>query len=153
MSRGGARLNSGRPRKTAAQHELESTVPAKLNPLGPRYSVDAPDKPDYIAANAIAAAEWDRVVPLLIEQRVITHAFPAALENYCSSYADVVAGEQAKAQPEFSPSAPMPEVQDEEDAILANMVLCRRIEFTSPIGSEYLDAARLLNSSAWRPVY
>jgi len=54
MSRGGARLNAGRPRKTAAQHELAVTVPARPNPNEPRYAVEAPDKPAYIAANAIS---------------------------------------------------------------------------------------------------
>jgi len=51
----------------------------------------------------VASEEWNRVLPLLLEQRVITPAFRAALENYVLAYADVVVGEQLKGQPGFSP--------------------------------------------------
>ena len=63
MRRGGARLNAGRPRKTAAQHELQGTGPARLNPNEPKYAVEAPEMPAYLAANSIAATEWLRVMP------------------------------------------------------------------------------------------
>jgi P27 family predicted phage terminase small subunit len=95
-------LNAGRPRKTRAQHELHGTTPARPNLQEPQYPIEAPGKPAYIAANAIASAEWDRVLPMLIEQRVMTPAFRAALENYVTAYADVVAGERLKAEPGFA---------------------------------------------------
>src|SRR5215203_3014316 len=104
MARGGARLGAGRPRKPRAQHELNGTVrPSRMNPHEPQYASEAPEKPAYIAANVVAADEWDRVMPLLLSQRVITPAFRAALEAYVSSYSDVVVGETLKAQPGFTP--------------------------------------------------
>jgi phage terminase small subunit len=82
---------------------MQGTRPTNPNPHEPRYAIEAPAKPEYIAANADASAEWDRVMPLLLEQRVITAAFRAALEGYVLSHADVVVGERLKAQPGFSP--------------------------------------------------
>lgn len=104
MGRGGARLGAGGPRKSTAQHELAGTVrPGRMNPREPVYSAAAPEKPAYIAANPIASAEWDRILPLLLAQRVITPAFRAALEAYTTSYADVVDGELLKSAPGFAP--------------------------------------------------
>ena len=78
-------------------------MPARPNPHEPTYPIEAPEKPSYVADDAIASAEWDRIVPMLLDQRVITAAYRAALEAYCSSYADVVRAERLKAQPDFVP--------------------------------------------------
>lgn len=133
MSRGGSRLHAGRPRKTAAQHALQGTVQARPNPNEPKYAIEAPEKPDYIAANVIASNEWNRVMPLLLEQRVITRAFRASLEGYCTSYADVVVGETLKARPEFTPF-----VADGPDQKLK----------AHPVIKQVLDAKRELRSWA-----
>jgi P27 family predicted phage terminase small subunit len=165
MARGGARLGAGRPRKSAAQHELQGTVrPSRMNPNEPRYPVTAPEKPAHIEANAIASAEWDRVAPLLVEQRVMTDAYRAAFEAYTLAYGAMVAAEQTQAAPGFKAyvkagksglrahpaikaandaraelrqwaavlgllpttvgkvsAAPLPEAQDDEDALLARL--------------------------------
>lgn len=135
MARGGARLGAGRPRKPRAQHELQGTDrPSRINPNEPQYAVEAPAKPAYIAANAIASNEWDRVMPLLLDQRVITQAFRAALEAYVSSYSDVVAGETLKAQPGF-----MSYVVDDAGSTKAH-----------PVVKQVLDARKELR--AWAAV-
>jgi P27 family predicted phage terminase small subunit len=45
----------------------------------------APDKPDWL--DPIAAEEWDRLISLLTERRVISRADGMALELLCLTYA------------------------------------------------------------------
>ncbi len=93
-----------RPRKPTALHQLEGTGRKhRQNPREPRWPVGRPSKPAHITARRDASREWTRIVPILLEQRVLSPAHRASLEAYCGAYADVVEGERLKGQPGFSP--------------------------------------------------
>lgn len=95
---------AGRPRKPTALHQLEGTGRKhRLNPREPRWPVGRPTKPAHVAARPDASREWTRIVPVLLEQRVLSPAYRASLEAYCGAYADVVEGERLKGQPGFAP--------------------------------------------------
>lgn len=80
-----------RARKPTARHKLEGTArPDRMNPREPRYSVEAPRKPSYIATRKRASDLWDAIVPLMLEQGTLSPAFATALEMYCLSYANAV---------------------------------------------------------------
>ena len=94
----------GRPRKPTALHELHGTVrPDRQNTAEPQWPVGAPTKPVHIKARRDASREWHRIVPILLEQRVLSPAYRASLEAYCATYADVVEGERVKGQNDFTP--------------------------------------------------
>jgi len=42
---------------------------------------DALPAPDWLSADAIA--EWNRVIQILVDRRILTHADLASLENFC----------------------------------------------------------------------
>jgi P27 family predicted phage terminase small subunit len=95
---------AGRPRKPTALKEAQGTArPDRANPLEPQYAIETPEKPAHVHARIHASAEWDRIVPILLEQRVLSPAYRAALEGYCLSYADVVDGEILKGSAGFAP--------------------------------------------------
>ena len=72
----------GRHRKPTARHRVAGTArPDRLNPTEPTYAPAAPDKPAAVAEMPDASTEWDRIVPIMLEQRVITEAYRAALED------------------------------------------------------------------------
>jgi P27 family predicted phage terminase small subunit len=94
---------AGRPRKPTALHILEGTLRyGATNPLEPMYPVEAPPKPPAVAANEVASEEWDRLMPILLTQGVMTPAYLAAFAAYCSAYADYVGAEVEKSRPGFS---------------------------------------------------
>ena len=87
----------GRPRKASALHALENTGRKhRLNPAEPRWPVGRPSKPAHITARRDASREWTRIVPILLEQRVLSPAYRASLEAYCGAYADLVECERLK---------------------------------------------------------
>ena len=93
-----------RPRKPTAQHEVDNTLrPDRQNAAEPVYPIAAPDKPAVVSGRVAASAEWDRIVPILVAQRVLTVADLSGLVGYCSAYADLVAMEAIKAAPEYEP--------------------------------------------------
>ena len=91
-------------RKSIRRHLVDGTARAnRMNAAEPVYPIGAPDKPDCIAARPDASREWDRIVPILVGQQVLTAADGAALVGYCASYADVVQAERVKLEPGYQP--------------------------------------------------
>jgi len=94
----------GRPRKPTAQHAIDNTLrPDRENVDEPVYQVTAPDKPTVVSGRVAASAEWDRIVPILVAQRVLTVADLSGLVGYCSAFADLVEMEAIKASPGYTP--------------------------------------------------
>ena len=90
---------AGRPRKPRALHELDGTARSdRQNAREPLYPVEAPDKPAHIKKRPVANREWDRLVPILVSQRVMGPAFRASLEMYCLVYADVIEAERYRSR-------------------------------------------------------
>lgn len=56
----------------------------KLNVDEPRPDVVAPECPDHLAGDA--REEWDRIVPLLLKNNLLTDIDGAALALYCQSF-------------------------------------------------------------------
>lgn len=80
----------GRPRKPTARHKLEGTARAdRMNAREPQYKIEALTKPPSIKNRPSASKEWDRICPIMLEQRTLSPAFRVAVEMYCLSYADV----------------------------------------------------------------
>ena len=91
-------------RKSLRQHLVDGTIRAdRLQASEPNYRIKAPAKPDYITARPDASQEWDRIVPILVDQHILTLADRAALIGYCTSYADVVQAERMKLTPDYQP--------------------------------------------------
>jgi hypothetical protein len=79
-------------RKTRKQHLAEGTFrPDRATPNEAEYAVGEPEKPGYIAKNRLANAEWDRIVPIMLEHRTMSPAFRGMIECYCIAYAAMVA--------------------------------------------------------------
>lgn len=60
----------------------------------PRARVGVPDAPDHLRKIPIALEEWNRVVPLLVAMRVLSHSDRACLAAYCTHYARHVRAEE-----------------------------------------------------------
>lgn len=94
----------GRLHKPTAQHIAEGTLRAsRANPAEPQYEPVAPAMPETVELRPAAAAEWDRVAPLLEAQRVLTKVDRVALATYCLLVADLDALEATKRAPDWSP--------------------------------------------------
>lgn len=84
--------NSGRPSKPASLHLLQGNRSKKnaadlmAEVQDPGFPVVAPDKPDWLSADA--SAEWDRVVADLLPLRLVSRLDMMALATYCEAVAD-----------------------------------------------------------------
>ena len=58
----------------------------------PQPKVEAPDCPAWIPQEA--KDEWNRIVPILVEMKILTHADRVALTNYCVAYGRAVQAHQ-----------------------------------------------------------
>lgn len=93
---------SGPPRKPLALKLISGTdrrdrrAPAPMIPLP---AVDAvPEPPDWLP-NAYAVAEWHRVAPILVANRLLTEAGLSALGMLCSLHGKIVQLYSAGASP------------------------------------------------------
>jgi P27 family predicted phage terminase small subunit len=57
-----------------------------LNHDEPTLDVQAPARPEFLSE--AAETEWDRIVPILLQMRLLTEADGIALAMLCQSYAD-----------------------------------------------------------------
>lgn len=71
-------------KKLQGSRRWKKTAPAPSAPTSP---LDASRPPDYVAADPVARAEWDRVVAALGELGVVRDADVTVAGLYCSSYA------------------------------------------------------------------
>lgn len=75
-----------RPKPTALKQLAGNPGRRPLNKLEPKYALGMPDPPESIQNDPVALKEWNRVVPLLIEQNVLTHADYGCMACYCGEY-------------------------------------------------------------------
>lgn len=78
--------NSGRRRKPDALRDLHgsTTRPHHRSRPEPKYAVEAPKPPKSLSA--AARAEWNRIVPELVKQRLVAVVDLAVLASYCTLY-------------------------------------------------------------------
>lgn len=93
--------NSGRRRKSAAQRHLHGSVtrPHHREREEPAYSVEAPDPPASLGGDA--KTEWDRLIPILVEKRLIARVDLAVLAGYCTLFGMVEQGRREIQSPDF----------------------------------------------------
>ena len=60
----------------------------RMNAREPRYEVGIPEKPEHVAKRPYAALFWDRITPIMLEQRTISPAYFAGIEACCLTYAN-----------------------------------------------------------------
>lgn len=77
-----------RRRKPTETKRLEKTYrPDRANAAEPKYAPGAPPMPSWLSAGA--AAEWERLVPLLETWRVLAETDLAILASYCCAVGDL----------------------------------------------------------------
>lgn len=85
----GGRGSGGRNRKPAAVKKTQGNAGhRRLKAKEPPAPSGAPAIPSYL--NAQGRDEWNRLVPLLLEMKVLTKADGAALGALCSAYEQLV---------------------------------------------------------------
>lgn len=78
-------MKSGPPPKPTALKLIEGNPGRRrLNPDEPRPDVVAPECPEHLTADA--RDEWNRIVPLLLKNNLLTEIDGAALALYCQSW-------------------------------------------------------------------
>lgn len=82
----------GRKAAPTALKVLKGTQKCRLNPAEPAPEVGRPELPGHL--DAVAAAEWERVVPRLEASGVLTRADGPALAIYCAAYSRWIAARQ-----------------------------------------------------------
>lgn len=75
------------PAIRAAKENERRTVAA--GPFAELRVAGQPDKPDWIASCSIASAEWDRLIDLLEDRRILSPTDAGVLAAYCSAYSTV----------------------------------------------------------------
>lgn len=81
-------MPAGRPRKPTRLKLLAGNPGKRSLPKGePQPKVEAPKRPLWIVGRA--KAEWDRIVPLLLELRLLAKIHMMALAAYCQAAAEL----------------------------------------------------------------
>lgn len=76
-----------RPRKPTVLHLIDGTSrPARSNPNEPQRPLGAPEPPSYLSRSERAA--WDRFAALLLDMKVLTADYWAALEQLACAYSE-----------------------------------------------------------------
>lgn len=92
----GGRGSGGHNRKSTAVKKREGNRGhRKLNKKEPKPEPGVPPMPPYVQVSKYARAEWDRLVPLLIELKVLTKADGPSLGGLCSAFSQLVMAENA----------------------------------------------------------
>jgi len=90
----GGKGSGGSNRKpTALKKFLGNPGKRKLNEHEPKAPRGVPEMPKFL--NAEGRAEWRRIIPILVDMKVLTVADGKALAAYCSAYAQLVKAEAA----------------------------------------------------------
>ena len=77
----------GRRAKPTKQKELAGNPGhRKLNAAEPEFPPGIPAPPESVSSDPVALAEWRRVVPLLLESKVLSHGDYAVLVQYCTQF-------------------------------------------------------------------
>lgn len=85
----GGKGSGGKNRKSTAQKIAEGNRGKReLNKDEPKVPVGAPAMPDYLPLEA--QAEWNRLVPMLLEMKVLTPNDAGALAGLCCAHAQFV---------------------------------------------------------------
>lgn len=77
----------GRRAKPTAEKKRDGN-PGKrpLNKKEPEYALGVPDPPAAVADDEVALAEWMRIVPILLNSKVLTQGDLATVVGYCTQY-------------------------------------------------------------------
>ncbi len=74
-----------KPKPTAVKEMLGNPGKRKLNKTEPTTKPGEPKRPLFLTA--IAEQEWDDIVPILLDMKVLTVGDGSALASYCMSFA------------------------------------------------------------------
>ena len=92
----GGRGSGGHNRKSTARKKLEGNPGhRKLNHKEPKPKPGTPPMPPYVAASRIAREQWNRLVPILLELKVLTTADGPSLGGLCTAFSQLVMAENA----------------------------------------------------------
>jgi P27 family predicted phage terminase small subunit len=91
----------GRPRVPDEQKKAAGTYRNDLANLNaPVYPVAAPERPAWLSPEA--AEEWDRLIPILLEKRVLAEVDLGVAASYCANLGELrLAHETLKTEPRF----------------------------------------------------
>jgi P27 family predicted phage terminase small subunit len=89
-------MRGRKPKPTVLKIREGNPGKRALNACEPTLPAGVPDRPAMLTGEA--AAEWERVVPLLDEMGLVSRADRAALAAYCTAYARWVHAEEQVAK-------------------------------------------------------
>lgn len=90
----GGKGSGGRNAKPTAVKKLQGNPgKRKINKNEPSAPSGIPEMPEFLSTEG--RAEWNRIVPLLVDMGVLTAADGKALAGYCSAYAQLAKCEAA----------------------------------------------------------
>lgn len=80
-------MGAGRPNTPSALRKLSGSNLDRLNKREPRFrSVDSVKPPKLVERDPIALEEWNRALPELVENRLLTRANLMIFAAYCAAY-------------------------------------------------------------------
>jgi P27 family predicted phage terminase small subunit len=83
----------GRIPKPTEHKRLTGTLrPSRANPAEPVVEIEAPPRPEHLSPEA--RQEWDRVLPILLDMRVLSPGDMATLATYAVAYGRWAAAER-----------------------------------------------------------
>jgi P27 family predicted phage terminase small subunit len=95
---GGIRSGGHNRKATAIKKREGNRGHRKLNENEAKANTGEPEMPKFVASSPIARAEWKRLVPLLLEMKVLSKVDGPALGGLCAAYAQLVLAEAAIAK-------------------------------------------------------
>lgn len=81
-------MRGRKPKPTELKKLSGNPGKRKLPEHEPALPIEAPDMPAWLDDEA--QAEWNRIIPLLQEMRILTKAYRAALAAYCETWSTYV---------------------------------------------------------------
>lgn len=146
----GRRGITGPPPKPAALRRREGRVGhVAINKREPQPPAPAAAPPAPAALAPLAAAEWDRLTPILLQVRVLTDLDYAALASYCAAFARWWEAEVGlKGQPlvitdTMGRQRPNPLIRVARDAMGDMMMVAREYGFTPASRTRIMAGAKL----------
>lgn len=81
-------MRGRKPKPTEAKKLAGNPGKRRLPENEPTLPIEAPDMPEWLDFEA--QEEWNRIIPLLQEMRILTKAYRAALAAYCETWSTYV---------------------------------------------------------------
>lgn len=111
----------GRKRQPAAIRALKGAKTRPHHRAEPTYQAGVPEKPPFIAADAVASERWDSLAPRIAQAGVLTEAHGEMLGLLCSAWADL-----ARAREQFAEQGYRTIVFDERMTATGEMIQTMR---------------------------